>query len=82
MTSLYQVPDAETRQLMEEFYAGLKANQGKLKSLRDAQLKLLYARHETWRSTSVFLGQFCPGWQPALMPRNGTMATDPLRGFC
>lgn len=39
--SLYEVPDRETRQLMQTFYAGLRQQQGKLQSLNAARLKLI-----------------------------------------
>ena len=44
LTSLFKVPDTETRALMQGFYDGLKAGNGKLTALRDAQLALIEAR--------------------------------------
>jgi CHAT domain-containing protein len=39
--SLHAVPDAQTRQLMEVFYAGLREGKGKLESLNAARLALI-----------------------------------------
>ena len=44
VTSLFEVPDEQTRELMERFYAALKAGQGKLEALHGAQLELLRQR--------------------------------------
>jgi CHAT domain-containing protein len=42
--SLFKVPDAATRTLMQRVYAGLKAKQPKLTALRGAQLEVIRQR--------------------------------------
>ena len=44
VTSLFAVPDEQTRELMGRFYGALKAGQGKLEALHGAQLELLRQR--------------------------------------
>jgi CHAT domain-containing protein len=44
--SFFKVPDAETRELMRRFYAGLRAGRGKLEALHQAQLRLLWERRK------------------------------------
>jgi CHAT domain-containing protein len=44
VTSLFEVPDAETRQLMARFYAGLRNGQGKLSALHAAQVEIIRQR--------------------------------------
>jgi CHAT domain-containing protein/Tfp pilus assembly protein PilF len=44
VTSLFEVPDDDTRILMTRFYGNLKAGRSKLDSLRDAQLQLIQDR--------------------------------------
>jgi CHAT domain-containing protein/Tfp pilus assembly protein PilF len=44
VTSLFEVPDQETRQLMQRFYRELHAGQGQLAALHTAQLALLRQR--------------------------------------
>ena len=44
VTSLFKVPDEQTRELMGRFYGVLKAGQGKLQGLHGAQLELLRQR--------------------------------------
>jgi len=46
VTSLFQVPDEQTRQMMQSFYGGLKAGKGKLAALHDAQLEVIRQRRE------------------------------------
>jgi CHAT domain-containing protein/tetratricopeptide (TPR) repeat protein len=46
VTGLFKVPDAETRELMKLFYQGLKAGQGKLGALHEAQRGLLEQRRK------------------------------------
>jgi CHAT domain-containing protein len=42
--SLWQVSDAATRDLMVEYYRGLKAGQGRTEALRDVQLSMLRSK--------------------------------------
>ncbi len=44
VVSLFKVPDAETRQLMQHFYQQLKAGKGKLAALQEARLQVLRER--------------------------------------
>ena len=44
VTSLFAVPDEQTRELMGRFYGALKAGRGKLEALHGAQLELLRQR--------------------------------------
>ena len=44
VTSLFEVPDEQTRELMGRFYGALKAGRGKLEALHGAQLELLRQR--------------------------------------
>lgn len=44
VTSLFEVPDAETRDLMKRFYAGLPTGQGKLQALHAAQRGMIAER--------------------------------------
>jgi CHAT domain-containing protein len=46
VTSLFEVPDAETRNLMRRFYEGLDAGRGKLDALHTAQLDMLRTRRK------------------------------------
>ncbi len=46
LISLSKVPDAETQQLIASFFGGLKEGQGKLESLRKAQLEMIKQRQE------------------------------------
>jgi CHAT domain-containing protein/Flp pilus assembly protein TadD len=46
VTSLFEVPDSETRDLMKRFYTGLQAGQGKLAALHTAQFELLRQRRQ------------------------------------
>ncbi|MCA9236472.1 MAG: CHAT domain-containing protein, partial [Planctomycetales bacterium] len=45
--SLFEVPNAETRQLLRPFYAGVAAGQGKLAALNAAKLQFIRERRET-----------------------------------
>ena len=47
VTSLFEVPDRETRELMRRFYRELNAGQGKLAALHTAQQALLAERRKT-----------------------------------
>ncbi|MBA3480403.1 MAG: CHAT domain-containing protein, partial [Pirellulales bacterium] len=62
--SLYEVPDRETLQLMQSFYAGLRQRKGKLPSLNAARLKLIDrlraeggAAHPFFWASFVLVGQ-------------------------
>jgi CHAT domain-containing protein len=46
VTSLFEVPDVETRELMRRFYQGLGAGRGKLEALNEAQLEMLRNRRK------------------------------------
>jgi CHAT domain-containing protein/Tfp pilus assembly protein PilF len=46
VTSLFEVPDKDTRDLMQHFYSGLKAGQGKLTALHAARQELLRRRQQ------------------------------------
>ena len=46
VTSLFEVPDTETRELMQRFYTGVSAGQGKLRALHGAQLGMIEARRK------------------------------------
>jgi CHAT domain-containing protein len=47
VTSLFEVPDRETRELMKRFYRELSAGQGKLAALHTAQRGLLDERRKS-----------------------------------
>jgi len=44
VTSLFEVPDKDTSDLMKHFYGGLKSGQGKLAALHGAELTMLQRR--------------------------------------
>ena len=44
--SLYSVPDAESRELMRDFYGGLKAGKSKAAALHEAELNMIRARRK------------------------------------
>ena len=46
ITSLFSVPDAETRELMKHLYTALKGDKSKLDALHDAQTTTIRARRE------------------------------------
>jgi CHAT domain-containing protein len=46
VTSLFEVPDRETRTLMARFYGGLAAGRGRLEALHGAQRELLRQRRQ------------------------------------
>jgi CHAT domain-containing protein len=54
VTSLFEVPDAETRALMGRFYGGLHAGRGKLAALHEAQLQMLRQRREAHGAAHPF----------------------------
>lgn len=47
VTSLFEVPDAETRELMQHFYAGINRNEGKLRALDSARRNVLAERRKS-----------------------------------
>lgn len=65
VSSLFQVPDRETRQLMQRFYTHLKAGRSKLDALRDAQLEVIRnRRRDTGAAHPMFWGSFVLVGQP------------------
>src|SRR5439155_4978479 len=54
VTSLFEVPDTETRELMTRFYAGLRAGQGKLAALHAAERGLLRERRQAHGAAHPF----------------------------
>jgi CHAT domain-containing protein/Tfp pilus assembly protein PilF len=46
VTSLFEVPDSETRELMKRFYTGVNAGQGKLRALHSAQRTFIDERRQ------------------------------------
>jgi CHAT domain-containing protein/tetratricopeptide (TPR) repeat protein len=54
VTSLFEVPDTETRQLMQRFYAGVGAGRGKLVSLHAAQVGLIAERRKSHAAAHPF----------------------------
>jgi CHAT domain-containing protein/Tfp pilus assembly protein PilF len=54
LSSLYPVPDAETRHLMRSFYAALEAGKNKREALRSAQLEAIQRRRKEHRAAHPF----------------------------
>lgn len=54
VTSLFKVPDNETRLLMQRFYQELAAGNSKLDALREAQLSVIKRRRETNEAAHPF----------------------------
>ena len=54
MTSLFSVPDEPTRELMGQFYRGLKEGRGKLTALHEAQLALIRQRRQSGGAAHPF----------------------------
>ena len=54
VTSLFEVPDTETRQLMQRFYAGIAAGRGKLVALHAAQVGLMEERRKSHAAAHPF----------------------------
>ena len=54
VTSLFEVPDTETRQLMQRFYTGVGAGRGKLVALHAAQLGMMQERRTSHAATHPF----------------------------
>jgi len=46
VSTLFEVPDKESAEIMQSFYKGLKDNKGKLESLRRAQLTMIRDRRK------------------------------------
>ncbi|HMF16778.1 MAG TPA: CHAT domain-containing tetratricopeptide repeat protein [Gemmataceae bacterium] len=46
LTSLFEVPDRETRELMQRFYGGLAQKRGKLEALHTAQVDMIRQRRQ------------------------------------
>jgi CHAT domain-containing protein len=58
VTSLFEVPDRETRELMTHFYKGLQAGQGKLAALHGAQRELIRQRRAAGAAHPFFWASF------------------------
>src|SRR5262249_51446372 len=54
VTSLFEVPDAETRELMKRFYTTLHAGRGKLQSLHTARRSLIDERRKSHGAAHPF----------------------------
>jgi len=54
VTSLFEVPDKETCDLMKHFYSGLRSGQGKLAALHSAELTMLQRRRLTGGAAHPF----------------------------
>jgi CHAT domain-containing protein len=81
VTSLFKVPDNETRLMMQRFYGSLKAGKGKLEALHDAQLAVIQERrkehgaaHPFFWASFVLVGD--PGALPAHV-RTPPSSVDP-----
>ncbi|HEX9824928.1 MAG TPA: tetratricopeptide repeat protein [Actinomycetota bacterium] len=73
--SLWKVPDVQTRELMEDFYARLKAGEPRAEALRQAQLDLARTYPHPW-----FWGAFiCQGDPGPLAPHGTTAAATTSR---
>lgn len=54
VTSLFEVPDLQTREMMSEFYGGLKAGKTKLDALHDAQRTMIRKRRQDHQAAHPF----------------------------
>jgi CHAT domain-containing protein/tetratricopeptide (TPR) repeat protein len=54
VTSLFEVPDKDTRELMKAFYSGLKSGHGKLAALHTAELSMLQRRRQSGGAAHPF----------------------------
>jgi CHAT domain-containing protein len=54
VTSLFPVPDEQTRELMGQFYRSLKEGRGKLSALHEAQLALIRQRRQSGGAAHPF----------------------------
>lgn len=54
VTSLFKVPDDETRQMMQRFYGSLGAGKGKLEALHEAQLEMIQRRRQEHGASHPF----------------------------
>jgi CHAT domain-containing protein/Tfp pilus assembly protein PilF len=54
LISLFEVPDAQTRDMMRSFYDGMKAGKGKTESLHAAQLEMIRRRRQDHQAAHPF----------------------------
>ena len=54
VSSLFEVPDEQTRDMMRSFYAGIKGRKGKLEALRGAQLEMIRQRRQQQEAAHPF----------------------------
>jgi CHAT domain-containing protein/tetratricopeptide (TPR) repeat protein len=54
VSSLFEVPDAQTREMMQTFYGGMKSGKSKLNALRDAQLAMIEKRRKSEQAAHPF----------------------------
>ena len=54
VNSLFEVPDAQTREMMRSFYGGMKAGKGKLEALHAAQLEMIRRRRQEHQAAHPF----------------------------
>lgn len=54
LTSLFKIPDTQTREMMRTFYRGLKQGKGKLNALHDAQLEIIRQRRAKNKAAHPF----------------------------
>ena len=47
ISTLFEVPDKDSGQIMRGFYEGLKQKKGKLEALHEAQLRMIKGRRKT-----------------------------------
>jgi CHAT domain-containing protein/Flp pilus assembly protein TadD len=54
LTSLFEVPDVQTRDMMKRFYESLKANPSKINALHQAQLEMIRQRRKEHEAAHPF----------------------------
>jgi CHAT domain-containing protein len=54
VSSLFEVPDTQTREMMQTFYGGMKSGKSKLDALRDAQLAMIQKRRKSEQAAHPF----------------------------
>ena len=54
VSSLFEVPDAQTREMMQTFYGGMKSGKSKIDALRDAQLAMIEKRRKSEQAAHPF----------------------------